>query len=153
MPARRRAVGSRIADALRSGRRHRHPGHRFPGEVADLVAQCEFPDVKGTRQVLVQLAPVFVVSRGAANTTARWTSPTSSASCATRRSSPKQLFAVSSEFAGNRSRVVLKDDNPPIMIDIPLPIAPPSTNTKSWWAFSSPRKRLQRNQASRGLGR
>jgi hypothetical protein len=125
----------------------------FQGEIADLVAQCEFPDVKGTRQVLVQLAPVFVLSRGAANTNRKVDFTYFVSVVRNEEILSKQLFMVSSEFAGNRSRVVLKDDNPPIDIDIPLPYRAAEYEYEILVGFQLTPEELQRNQASRGLGR
>jgi hypothetical protein len=125
----------------------------FQGEIADLVAQCRFPDVKGTRQVVVQLAPVFVLNRGAANADRKIDFTYFVSVVRNEEILSKQLFEVASEFAGNRSRVVLKDDNPPINIDIPLPHRAAEYEYEILVGFQLTPEELQRNQASRSSGR
>ena len=125
----------------------------FQGEIADLDAQCEYPDKKATRQVLVQLAPVFVLSRGAANTDRKADFTYFVSVVRNEEILSKQLFEVSSEFADNRSRVVLKDDNPPIAVDIPLPYRAAEYEYEVLVGFQLTQEELQRNQASRGSGR
>jgi hypothetical protein len=125
----------------------------FQGEIADLVVRCEFPEVKGTRQVAVQLAPVFVLNRGAANTDRKIDFAYFVSVVRNEEILSKQLFEVASEFTGNRSRVVLKDDNPPIDIDIPLPYRAAEYEYEILVGFQLTPEELQRNQASRGLGR
>jgi hypothetical protein len=125
----------------------------FQGEITDLVAQCEFPDVKGTRQVLVQLAPVFVLSRGAANTDRKIDFAYFVSVVRNEEILSKQIFKVASEFARNRSRVVLKDDDPPIDIDIPLPYRAAEYEYEILVGFQLTPEELRRNQASRGSDR
>ncbi len=125
----------------------------FQGEIADLAARCEHADRKGVRQVLVQLAPVFVVNRGAANVDRKVDFTYFVSVVRNEEILSKQLFEVASEFADNRWRVVLKDDNPPIDIDIPLPYRAAEYEYEVLVGFQLTHEELQHNQASRGAGR
>jgi hypothetical protein len=125
----------------------------FQGEVTDLVAQCDFADAKGARLVAVQLAPVFTLSRGAANTNRKADFTYFVSVVRNEAILSKQLFEVASTFAGNRSRIVVKDDDPPVMIDIPLPYRAAENEYEILVGFQLTAEELQWNQASRGSGR
>ncbi len=125
----------------------------FQGELADLVTECNFPKAKETRQVVVQLAPVFTLSRGAANTDRKAEFTYFVSVVRGEEILSKQLFEVESTFAGNRSRIVVRDDNPPIMIDIPLASRNSQHEYEILVGFQLTQDELRHNQATRGVGR
>jgi hypothetical protein len=125
----------------------------FQVEVTELVAQCDFTDAKDARQVAVQLVPVFTLSRGAANTNRKADFTYFVSVVRNEAILSKQLFEVASTFAGNRSRIVVKDDDPPVMIDIPLPYRAAEYEYEILVGFQLTPEELQWNQASRGSGR
>jgi hypothetical protein len=125
----------------------------FQGEITDLVARCEYPGKKGPRRVVVQLAPVFVLGRGAANTDHKADFTYFVSVVRNEEILSKQLFEVSSEFPDNRSRLVLRDDDPPIAVDIPLADRAAEYAYEVLVGFQLTPEELQRNQASRGSGR
>lgn len=125
----------------------------FEGEIADLATQCEFPAGKGNRRVVMQLVPVFAISRGAANSD-RNASFTYFVSVVRNQDIlSKQLFAVSTEFQGNRSRTVVEDGNPPISIEIPLPYRDAGFEYEVLVGFQLTPDELEYNKVSRGPGR
>ena len=65
--------------------RARHPRHRFPGRDRRSYNLLQYPPAKGNRRVVVEMAPVFVLSRALLTAIVRRRSPISSASCATSR--------------------------------------------------------------------
>jgi hypothetical protein len=126
----------------------------FQGDIGDIVASCEYPDVKqGLRRVTVQVAPVFVFSRGAANR-----EPTIDFSYFVSvvrdgQILSKQQFDAQTQFIANRARVIVRDDNPPITIDIPLPYKAAEYEYEVLVGFQLTADELAYNQRWQGLGR
>ena len=125
----------------------------FQGEIAELAARCEYTGKAGTRRVLVQLAPVFVVNRGAAKADRKVDFTYFVSVVRNEEILSKQLFEVASEFADNRSRLILRDDNPPVAVDIPIPHRTTEYEYEVLVGFQLTPEELQRNQALRGSGR
>ena len=125
----------------------------FQGEFADLVTECDYPNAKEPPKVVVQLAPVLTLSRGAANNDRKAEFAYFVSVVRNEEILSKQLFEVESTFAGNRSRIVVRDDNPPIMIDIPLSDRNSAREYEILVGFQLTADELQHNQATRGVGR
>lgn len=125
----------------------------FQGAITDLVTDCNNPDARTPAQVIVQLAPVFTLSRGAANNDRKAEFTYFVSVVRNEEILSKQLFEVESTFAGNRSRIVVRDDNPPIMIDIPLSERNSARDYEVLVGFQLTADELQHNQVTRGLGR
>jgi hypothetical protein len=125
----------------------------FQGAITDLVTDCNDTDAKTPAQVVVQLAPVFTLSRGAANNDRKAEFTYFVSVVRNEEILSKQLFEVESTFAGNRSRIVVRDDNPPIMIDIPLGNRNSAREYEVLVGFQLTADELQHNQAARGAGR
>lgn len=125
----------------------------FQAEIADLVSACEYPDRSGARTVVVQVAPVFVLSRGAANTDRRASFTYFISVVRNEQILSKQQFQVDSEFVGNRSRMVIVDDDPPITIDIPLAFRTAEYEYEIIVGFQLTPEELAYNQRWRGVGR
>ena len=124
----------------------------FQGEIADIVASCEYSDDKKNRQVAVQVAPVFAVSRGAANTdrTAKFTYFVSV--IRGEQILTKQEFETSTDFAGNRTRVVFQDSEP-VSIDIPLAYRAAEYEYEVLLGFQLTPEELDYNKKWRTVGR
>ena len=91
-------------------------------EVIDILAGCKYLKNEGGQQVIVvAMAPVIVAVRGPANRDreARFDYFVSIVD-SERVVLNKQTFEVSVAFPGNLTRVGLRDDDPPITVDIPL---------------------------------
>jgi hypothetical protein len=125
----------------------------FQAQVGDLLARCTFPDKKGVRQVVVQLAPVFVVSRGAANTDRKASFTYFVSVVRTEQILSKQQFDVAIEFPGNRSRIAVQDDDPPIVVDIPLPYRDAEYEYEVLVGLQLTPEELSYNQRWQSLGR
>lgn len=125
----------------------------FEAEVRDVIASCGFSTDKGARRVVLQVAPVFVVSRGAANTdrSAEFTYLVSVVRNAQILS--KQTYTVAAQFSENRSRVILTDDNPPIVVDIPLPYRAAEREYEVIIGFQLTAEELAYNRQWRGIAR
>ncbi len=126
----------------------------FQGDIGDIVASCEYPDAKkGVRRVTVQVAPVFVFSRGAANReqTIDFTYFVSVVRDGEILS--KQQFDAQTQFIANRARIIVRDDNPPITIDIPLPYKAAEYEYEVLVGFQLTAEELAYNQRWQGLGR
>jgi len=93
----------------------------FQVDVGDIIASCTFSDSKEHgRRVVVQVAPVFVLDKGSANADGKaaftyFVSVVRNGTILT-----KQPFDQVVEFAANRSRAIVREDTPPIEVDIPL---------------------------------
>ncbi len=95
----------------------------FQADMADLVSACrdkQAPD--GKPITVVALAPVLVANRGPANRDhqARFSYFVSVVDSG-QQILTKQIFPIEIDFSGNRNRVVLRDDDPPITVDVPNP--------------------------------
>lgn len=124
----------------------------FQGDIADIVASCEYSDDKKNRQLAMQVSPVFSVTRGAANTdrTARFTYFVSVVRG--EQILTKQEFETSTEFAGNRTRVVFQDSDP-VTIDIPLPHRAAEYEYQVLLGFQLTPEQLEYNKKWRSVGR
>jgi hypothetical protein len=91
-------------------------------EVTDILSGCKYVKAEGNEQVIVvAMAPVLVAIRGPANRdrVAQFEYFVSVVD-AERIVLNKQTFGVLVNFPGNLTRVTLKDDDPPVTVDIPL---------------------------------
>lgn len=95
----------------------------FDAEVTDLLSGCKIEKAgKPGAKMTVAVAPILVVSRGAANTDGRADfSYFVSVIDADDRIVNKQEFPVGVTFEGNRNTVLVREDEEPISVDIPLP--------------------------------
>lgn len=95
----------------------------FQADMGDVVSACRDDQSRNDRPVsLVVLAPVLIASRGPANRDhqARFSYFVSVVDSG-QQILTKQIFPVEIDFSGNRNRVVLRDDDPPITVDVPNP--------------------------------
>lgn len=90
-------------------------------DIADVVAGCDDKEERDGEPVArVAVAPVIVASRGPANR-----EPTQrlvyfvSIVDANQQILKKDLYDVTVDFADNRNRVVIRDDDPPIIVEVP----------------------------------
>lgn len=94
----------------------------FQAEISDLLSGCKIqrPGKPGATMA-VTLAPILVVSRGAANGDGRADfSYFVSVIDGNDHIVNKQDFPVGVTFEGNRNTVVVREDESPISVDIPL---------------------------------
>lgn len=106
-----------------SGRRQDLTDLDYEARFADLLSRCEYvgDSADGKRTLIVAVAPVITATRGPANENheARvdyFVTVVDRAHTILN----KQIFTLNVGFPGNRTRVVVKDDDPPITVDIPL---------------------------------
>jgi hypothetical protein len=94
----------------------------FEAEISDLLSGCRIErSGKERRTLVVAVAPVIVATRGPANRSRRANvSYFVSLVDSSQAILGKQVFVAEAEFEGNRRRVVLRQDDPPVTIDIPL---------------------------------
>jgi len=91
-------------------------------EVTDIHSSCQYVKNETDEQVVVvAMAPVMVTMRGPANRdrVARFDYFVSVID-SKRSVLNKQTFIMLVEFPGNLTRVALRDDDPPVTVDIPL---------------------------------
>ncbi len=91
-------------------------------EITDVLSGCQYEENESEEQVVVvAMAPVMVAIRGPANRdrVARFDYFVSVIN-SERSVLNKQAFSMLVEFPGNLTRVALRDDDPPVTIDIPL---------------------------------
>jgi hypothetical protein len=91
-------------------------------EVTDVHSGCQYVNNEADEQVVVvATAPVMVAIRGPANSdrVARFDYFVSVID-SKRSVLNKQIFSMLVEFPGNLTRVALRDDDPPVTVDIPL---------------------------------
>jgi hypothetical protein len=126
----------------------------FQGDIGDIVASCRFPDAKdGVRRVTVQVAPVFVFTRGAANRESIIDFTYFVSVVRNEEILSKQEFEIQTRFAENRARVIARDDDPPIDIDIPLPYKGSEYEYEVLLGFQLSADELAYNRRWQGLGR
>ncbi len=126
----------------------------FQGDIGDIVSACEYPEVKnGMRRVNVQLAPVFVFTRGAANDEATINFTYFVSVVRDEQILMKEEFPAQTQFAPNRARVIVQDDDPPISIDIPLPYKAAEYEYEVLVGFQLTPEELAYNRRWQGLGR
>lgn len=91
-------------------------------EIADVLSGCRVDrGDRNTPVLTTAVAPILLVERGAANRegTASFTYFVSVVGRG-EAISTKQEFPVAVRFEGNRSRLVLREDDPPVSVNIPL---------------------------------
>lgn len=125
----------------------------FRAEIADIRSGCRFAteDRAQTDKLVVAVAPVFVATRGPANESGKAEFDYFvSVVGADKRIVNQQRFPVSVAFPGNRTRVEVPQDDPPVSIDIAL-----SDNQAERYeiiiGFQLSRDELDYNRHSRGL--
>jgi hypothetical protein len=99
-------------------------------EVSDILAGCKYEQSESDKQVIVvALAPVMVAIRGPANhdREARFDYFVSVVD-SERDVLNKKIFGVTVKFPGNLTRVSLRDNDPPVTVDIPLAEGRAATN-------------------------
>lgn len=95
----------------------------FQASIVDVATACRDIGKKSDRPVAkVLVAPIILTDRGPANSSrqadfAYFVSVVD----VEQRILNKRTFPVRIDFPGNRSRVVLRDDDPPIVIEVPNP--------------------------------
>lgn len=127
----------------------------FQSNVGDIISSCEFPEEKkdGVRRVNVQLAPVFVFTRGAANRDPKIDFTYFVSVVRDENILMKEEFVAQTQFAPNRARVVVRDDDPSISIEIPLPYKAAEYEYEVLVGFQLSAEELAYNQRWQGLGR
>jgi hypothetical protein len=96
----------------------------FEAEITDVVSRCEFVKERrsATGTVVVALAPVITAARGAANESNSGRLQYFVGVLGTDGEIlNKQLFVFDLPFPGNRTRIVVRDDDPPITVRAPIP--------------------------------
>jgi len=91
-------------------------------EITDVHSGCQHVENEsGEQVVVVAMAPVMVATRGPTNSdrVARFDYFVSVID-SKRSVLNKQVFSMQMEFPGNLTRVTLRDDDPPVTVDIPL---------------------------------
>jgi hypothetical protein len=91
--------------------------------IIDVPTRCgrSASDRSGPPAMVVELAPVIAATRGPAGreTQARFELFVSVLDDA-RTVLAKEVFPLTADFSGNRNRVVIREDDPPISVDLPL---------------------------------
>lgn len=90
-------------------------------EIADLVSACKDKEKRdGNPVAKVVVAPVIVASRGPANQdrTPRLQYFVSVVD-SNQQILQKQIYDLPIDFTENRTRVIIRDDDPPIVVDVP----------------------------------
>lgn len=126
----------------------------FEASLVDLVSACKDKQEKNGRPIAkVMLAPVFVVDRGPTNTSRKATfAYFVSVIDAQQQILNKQTFAVDIDFAGNRNRVVRRDDDPPIVVDVPDPKGVGARGYEILVGFQLDRDEIEHNLRQAGSG-
>lgn len=126
----------------------------FEGDIGDIIASCEFPDPKkDVRSVTIQVGPVFVFTRGAANSDPKIDFTYFVSVVRDGEILSKQQFEAQTSFAANRSRVIAQDNDPPITVDIPLPYKGAEYEYEVLVGFQLTADQLAYNRRWQGLGR
>lgn len=125
----------------------------FQAQIGDLPAQCAYPGEKGNRQVVVQLAPVFIIDRGSANSDGKASFTYFVSVVRTNEILSKQTFDLSLDFPTNRSRLAMQDGDPPITVTIPLPYRDAEYEYEVLVGFQLTPEELAYNQRWQNLGR
>lgn len=91
-------------------------------EVTDIDSGCQYvKNEAGEQVVVVAMAPVMVAVRGPTNRDREARFDYFVSVIDSKRSVlNKQTFSMLVEFPGNLTRVALRDDDPPVTVDIPL---------------------------------
>lgn len=125
----------------------------YRAEFSDVRSGCRFAtdDAKKLDKLVVAVAPVFVATRGPASESgnaefAYFVSVVG----ANQEILNQQRFSVSVAFPGNRTRVELRQDDPPVSIDIPLRDEQ-AERYEIIVGFQLSRDELDYNHRSRGL--
>jgi hypothetical protein len=92
----------------------------YRAEIADLITACKDEEKAGKPVATVVLAPVIVADRGPANRDRQvGLRYFVSVVDADQRILQKASYDVPVEFSQNRDRVVIRDDDPPIVVAVP----------------------------------
>lgn len=94
----------------------------FQAEISDLASGCRLERVKNGRDALVAaIAPVITTTQGPANRSGRANFFYFVSLIAPDRSIvTRESFSSEARFENNTQRVVHRDDDPPVTVDIPL---------------------------------
>lgn len=123
-------------------------------DVGDLPAQCTFVDTKKQgRRVTVELAPVFVAERGPADSDGKASFTWFVSVVRDGEILSKQPFEEVAEFPANRSRTIIQENDPPVVVDIPLPYKGAEYEYEVLVGFQLTQDELDYNRRWRGLGR
>lgn len=126
----------------------------FQAEVTDLFAGCNVvTNEAGETVLVVAIAPQILASRGPANQSQRaafeyFVSVIENNSTILQ----KQTFPVAVAFPGNRRRVVYRDDNPPVTVDLPWQEPPQSREYEILLGFQLTEADLRYNRETPGSG-
>lgn len=127
----------------------------FDVEIVDLASGCQF-ERKGRNfdRLVVAVAPVLITTRGPAN--------------ASRKAEyvyfvslidpdgdivSRQAFPVTIPFSGNQRQLTLRDDDPPVTIDIPLTRVEDAVNYEVLLGLQLTEDELQYNRQRSGIRR
>lgn len=94
-------------------------------QITDVLGGCKRTQSNGQAVTEVTVAPVFVVSRGAATEGDSVTFPYFVSVVRDQQVLQKQEFLAKARFAENRSHVAVQDSDPPILVNIPASSASP----------------------------
>lgn len=123
-------------------------------EIADLVSSCKDKEKRdGNPVAKVALAPVIVASRGPANQerTQRLRYFVSVVD-GNQQILQKQIFDLAIDFTENRTRVVIRDDAPPITVDVPNAKGAGARGYQILVGFQLTPEELAYNRNRRGVG-
>jgi hypothetical protein len=123
--------------------------------IADVLSGCKIDRSDRAHPVLtVAVAPVLVVNRGPANTDGQ-AAFSFFVSVVSRSDSiaNKNEFPVTVTFEGNRNRVVLREDDPPVTVNIPLVGGPAPLDYEVLVGLQLTPQQLEYNQARRAAVR
>lgn len=134
-----------------AGERHDILDISFQAQIGDLPAECTYPD--GNRRVVVQLSPVFILDRGAANDDGKAAFIYFVSVVRTDEILSKQTFDLSFDFPVNRTRLAVQDGDPPIIVTIPLPYRDAEYEYEVLVGFQLTPDELSYNQRWQNLGR
>jgi len=124
-------------------------------EIADLLSGCKVDRSDKKNPILpLAVAPIFVVGRGAANpdgtaTFAFFVSVVDRANEIVN----KVDFPIALKFDGNRNRVVIREDDPPVSVNIPLVGTADPFDYEVVVGMQLTQQQLDFNQARRAGGR
>jgi hypothetical protein len=124
-------------------------------EVTDVHSGCQFvKNETGEQVVVVAMAPVMVAVRGPTNRdrVARFDYFVSVID-SNRSVLNKQTFSMLVEFPGNLTRVTLRDDDPPVTVDIPLAAGGAATDYQILVGLQLTPDELEYNQRRRSRPR
>lgn len=126
----------------------------FQAEMADIVFGCVYDPDADPPAVVIGVAPIIVATRGPANQDRQARIRYFVSLIARDRTIVnKSDFEVGVGFPENRSRVVLREDDPPVSIDIPLGNPQDATSYEVLVGFQLSPDQLELNRRRRSAGR